>query len=213
MNIFKTALTLTTVLAGWTFWATPISANPIDYDESIDGDLRWLQYSPSPLVLGVGDNHVRGEKTFDLSSGIKKLDFDTFSFVVPEYSFLNAIFLDIEPTSGTAQFLNSSYRLGFFASPSDDRPASFSDAQNVPLPAVGSQLFALDLPLGPGKYLFEHHTIGGIGYGKYKTASYELTLNVMAAEKPETIPEPTMILGLVTIAGIGFSLRRSPQPQ
>ncbi|MGB0560318.1 MAG: PEP-CTERM sorting domain-containing protein [Spirulinaceae cyanobacterium] len=75
-------------------------------------------------------------------------------------------------------------------------------------------LFKAILPLASGDYRWDH--LGLSGSSNYneklsRDAKYHISLNVVSESEPEPIPEPTVFWGLVAIAGLGLTLRRSPQ--
>jgi len=153
------------------FCANSVSATPVLYDESVDGDLP-SGFDLPQLTLQTGLNIVRGETSvFATAPGV---DADSFSFVVPSRMTLVSGRVDVTDSFGDMTQVRWSFQDGPFT--------DVSLLEQLIVSSPGSTTFTTT-PLGAGTYF----VIGGgfISPGGDHSSLYEFRLDVRA------VPEPT----------------------
>lgn len=74
------------------------SAQPLRYDEAVDGDLPYLGADRTEILpLTFGNNIIRGSVRYELVGGVVEEDSDTFGFTVPTDGSVQRIRLSYGP--------------------------------------------------------------------------------------------------------------------
>ncbi len=159
------------------------------YDEALSGDLSDERLAPTPLLLGAGDNVLRG--TFGAGAAIFQLDLDYATITIPAGLQLEAFIVAEADVGGAFSFI------GLQAGPQITVPYTTVDAgpllgwahygsadqgQDIlPVIATGPGAIGFAPPLGPGVYslwLMELDTS--------RRHNYTFNLRVSAIPEPAT---------------------------
>jgi hypothetical protein len=167
------------------------------FNEAISGDLPESIESSNTFILNPGENTFTGQITFAFSEEpmpVKKLDFDSFAFIIPNETSLESIFVDISLLPGGS----GTFDVVRFA-------LNGAISEEITIPSTNVSLFTSLLPLEPGLFALRTNSLfGGLTQGQFQTATYTFSLNVAAAE---SIPEPS-ILGGLSILSLGFFIKK-----
>jgi hypothetical protein len=170
---------------GCTFLATRSTAAPVNYSESINGDLPDMAVPLPTFVLDVGVNTIAG--TFGTAAD-GALDFDSFAFIIPtgmEMYFGRVQTADV----GVGDILSVSWRLKV-GSPDFDG-GTFIEFVGLGAPDVD---FVNAVPLSAGVYNLSASSYVHPEVPLPARADFTFTLRVR-----EEVPEPGFY-GLVMIA-------------
>lgn len=184
------------------------------YNEAVQGDLSGDSLNPTALNLSVGSNQIIGTTT-----GNPNLDRDIFSFTIPSGSLLSQIilanyvgldnvganqgFLAVQAGSSiesTTISTNTPPLLGaalIGAAPGTQVGDNLLDDLGVAAPIQGNSFVGFPSGnLGPGTYTFLiQETVGGV-------QNYNLDFVIT------TVPEPSAILGIGAVMGLGTLITR-----
>lgn len=175
--------------------ASPTSAAVV-YDEAVSGDLASSGTLKS-LLLASGANTVRGSVTFSFPD--IPPDFDAFIFTVPHGLSLTDIQFTAALLEGIGAGTLDSVSMRLWTSPGGQFVGL--DSKTIPT-SPAAELFASNLPLTAGDYRFEFSAFGGaLTSGEFRTASYEITLNLDAAPMPEPSSLALVLLSVGLLAG------------
>jgi hypothetical protein len=178
-------------------------AEPIHFDEAVDGDLDGSQV----LELGFGDNLVEGtSQSFGNLTGFA--DFDRFFFVLPEFSALTSItfWWSGGLTEGSTETLaRMTWRL-----PLPDGRCGLGLSRNVlngpgtaSTTTCGTSLLS---DLGTGTFFMDHGPANGTDSDDGDSWNYSLTF---AVESTRSVPEPGTLLLLGSgLLAMGAARRR-----
>ena len=201
----------TTVLLFFAFWLQGAVANPLIYDEAVNGDIEW-----SELQFDVGVNTVKGVMHFiDVyENGIfvkYDQDADVFGFSIPTGTFLTSGRLE-------AQFSNTTNHTVFFevgwnlllddGTPVNTPCITFLGTPQPSPPCngtfTGGSLFT-GLALSDSHYVMGNPSYAGWGGPPpfFETTSggyvdYEISFGVQSVPEPETFI--LMAIGLAVIS-------------
>src|SRR5262245_50633667 len=134
-------------------------AAPIQYRESVDGDLSIsVQDASNPILFDLGVNTITGTTSrLVVVPGLNENDSDDFSFRIPATALLSSITFEITSLTIVGSSLNDAMvnplinlPSAAIAIPFPHLPAFVSGHQPIPIPATFD--FTGALPLGEGVY-------------------------------------------------------------
>lgn len=209
------AIALFASLAGFGLAST---AAPVNYDESVEGDLTDGPYNaPRPVFrFDYGNNQFRGTSIIDFTlpnPADQLVDGDYIRFVLPGPARLTIRYRAFSDSFPETDILKVGFDMLPLPLDLPERPPSlcpvFSPCVEADLLAQGAQAiasgFVTDWPEWFFTDNFKTARGGALGVGGGGTWSYNLTFQVTP------IPEPsTLILISLALPGLGFSRRRKP---
>jgi hypothetical protein len=180
----------------------PASATPINYQESVSGDLPDSLPVPAAFLfpLDVGVNTVSGTASLDFSNANNAIhDIDSFAFTVPVGMVLTDIsYAFVRSGNSTTGF----YEYKLFK---DNALVTALGVDTIDLFAPSPKsIFVAELPLSDGTYGFETNNLGVSNGGRW-TDDYTWSLTVARTDAP--VPEPAS-LALLGSGLIGAGVRR-----
>lgn len=168
----------------------PNYANPIIYDESVDGE---LMFGPNIGTLGVGKNIIKGTESLFFT--------EYFSFTVPENNVIQSINYSISdliyghtPSPGSEiPVLN---RQLILYDTSIMQPITGFESVNLLLSPISKDLWSSELPIGNGGYQF----LGGMGYiADSAEWSFEFSIDIQSSNTISVTTPFTFSIFLTTI--------------
>ncbi|MEC4982636.1 MAG: hypothetical protein SAJ37_13205 [Oscillatoria sp. PMC 1068.18] len=197
-NPFKLQTIFSSLLLGVSFASLSVAVSPtsvaaFSYNETVDGDLPSFARNSPIFALDIGENTFIGEQTF----GYNFSDFDSFTFKIPDGTFLESILIDIELlTVGAGILSRTTYSL------LDESLVNLDLEESIVIASSDRQLFLSSLPLSSGQYSLQHNSLSGaVASGEFRTASYTFSLNV-GETAPKSVPEPNNLLSLLAFGAL-----------
>ena len=182
------------------------SAQPLDYDEAVDGEFGVVVGEGWTVTLTVdaGTNLVSGVIGF--YGGDDGADIDPFNLIVPEGHRIDSIHFEYATTilknPGSA-----SYNL--YLDGTDAPSAPFERVSVTEIPSDSRELYTDFVPLGPGQY-----ALGRPGSSRSSDMIFEVayTWTLLASELD--VPEPTTAWMLVPLGlALGATRARASRSQ
>jgi len=169
------------------------NAGPINYQESVSGDLPTFG-SPLPtFTFDVGTNTISG--TFGLNTNA---DFDSFAFVVPAGMRLVSAKVTLADGPGVGDMSAAGWSL--YSGSANAAGGSFLESVSPTSPGVYS---FLSTPLGPQTYNIAANFFSWGGPSPV-SANYVFSFDVVATPEPVSL----VVFGGLIVGGAGVALRR-----
>jgi len=180
-------------------------AAPVQYDESVSGDINWYA-DPTPFNLELGINTLSGSNSTQPSSG----DRDGFLFNIAEGQVLSSITLSYSNVNSdmTDSFWGKTYSIRLddpFGEVVADDGWRFLYHSTNPSSVSPSpiSLFTGALPIGAGLYYFREGELYGSQADPGGSFDYTITMEITQAA---SVPIPTTIsllgIGILGLAGV-----------
>jgi hypothetical protein len=195
--------------------ATQAQAVPLDYRESVAGDLTF----PAPaFTLDAGINTISGNTHFNVNSpGLPRFDtdFDSFAFEIPTGLQLVSLSLSFLTTTFNVAAANLELRLCSGVSACGLDPIELLGAQQVDLLGPSPQAVDFGLPLSLSSGTFSIFTAGlGIGVANTSITQASWATDYAWTVALQRVSEPGVVeLLMLGFAALLWSCRASLAPR